>query len=453
MFGPNQNQFIVDGRRGFLPTQDPLTALPERFGVLEDLLQRMPLKLPDGSAGLLGQGRLGAAVDQELPVYDVSRETDPRLLTALFRDLTFLASAYLLEPCDRLYRQTGEYGLGRNVLPRAIAQPLEVVAAKIGAMPFMEYAQSYSLYNYRLRDPSQGLDYNNLDLVRQFSGCPSEHGFILVHVAMVAHTGPLVSSALGVLQGVRDQDRTAFNASLELYRDTMDKINQVMETMWKRSRAEDYMSFRTFIMGTKNQPMFPNGITFEGTPAQSNPRFYRGESGANDSIIPTSDNLFQLTAHMPNNPLTQTLRDFRNYRPKNHHGFVTHMENEANHLRVRDFALRDPQSTALYLENLDWIRAFRHRHWMFTKEYIIKYTSHPVATGGSPIVTWLPNQLSTVLNAINEVSAKLPLSALSGNYRQHIEEIIGRADSQKRVLQREVRELQVRFPNQERFQI
>ena len=34
---------------------------------------------------------------------------------------------------------------------------------------------------------------------------------------------------------------------------------------------------------------------------------------------------------------------------------------------------------------------------MFTREYILKKTSHPVATGGSPIVTWLPNQLQAVM--------------------------------------------------------
>jgi hypothetical protein len=35
----------------------------------------------------------------------------------------------------------------------------------------------------------------------------------------------------------------------------------------------------------------------------------------------------------------------------------------------------------LYLALLDQVREFRNRHWLFTKEYIIKYTSHPVATG------------------------------------------------------------------------
>ncbi|KAJ1656109.1 hypothetical protein IWQ61_004261 [Dispira simplex] len=445
------SQFQVNNRRGFLPKEEPLVELPDRYEVLEDLLRRMPLKLPDGSPGLLTAGELGEVVRKELPLYDISSETEPALLMALFRDLTFLGSAYLLEPCDLRYRETGDYGLAREVLPKEIALPLEAVAAKIGAKPFMEYAQSYALYNYRVKDSGQPLVYDNIELIRKFSGTASEHGFIVVHVAMVAHTGQLVGHALEVLRAVRHQDRDQFNRALQGYRDTLDRINGVMETMWKHSKPDEYLSFRTFIMGSKNQPMFPNGITFEGIPAESNPRFYRGESGANDSIVPTSDNLFQLTARMPDNPLTQTLRDFRTYRPRNHHAFVMYVESEAERLQVRDFALQDPVSTALYLQNLDWIRDFRHRHWSFTKEYIIKHTTHPVATGGSPIVTWLPNQLTTVLNAIQEVAVKLDTTQLPPIHRAKVEEIIVKASTQQRILDREVQELQTRFPDQSRY--
>lgn len=69
-------------------------------------------------------------------------------------------------------------------------------------------------------------------------------------------------------------------------------------------------------MGTKNQPMFPNGVVYRGVDDQK--RFYRGESGANDSIIPTLDNLFEVTSQLPTNPLTAILKDFRTYRPANH---------------------------------------------------------------------------------------------------------------------------------------
>jgi indoleamine 2,3-dioxygenase len=65
------------------------------------------------------------------------------ILIALFRDYTFLASSYLLEPCDIMYRKKKDYGLGRDILPKNIAIPLTIVANKLNAFPFMEYALSY----------------------------------------------------------------------------------------------------------------------------------------------------------------------------------------------------------------------------------------------------------------------------------------------------------------------
>lgn len=73
----------------------------------------------------------------------------------------------------------------------------------------------------------------------------------------------------------------------------MKTIQKVMHTMWEESVPSDYNYFRTFIMGTKNQPMFPKGVVYEGV--SDEPFFLRGESGANDSIIPTLDNLLQVT--------------------------------------------------------------------------------------------------------------------------------------------------------------
>jgi hypothetical protein len=69
----------------------------------------------------------------------------------------------------------GEYALGRSRLPPCISVPLVKVSEKIGAKPFMEYAQSYALYNYKRIDVNKGLEYENLDLIRTFSGLPSEY--------------------------------------------------------------------------------------------------------------------------------------------------------------------------------------------------------------------------------------------------------------------------------------
>lgn len=434
-------------KNGFLPREAPLEELPSQFSVLEDLLQRMPIKTKDGKQGLLWHGTFGDAVMKELPDYtaEVEKVEDSKLLTALFRDYTFATSCYLLEPCDLQYRIDKTYGLGRQVLPRKLAVPLSIIAKKLGARPYMEYALSYALYNYAFKDGNpDNLQYDNLKLIRTMDGSLAEHGFILVHVAMVAHSGKLVSGAREILNAASWKDREAFDAGMRnLYRANVD-INQTMETMWNRSSSQGYNDFRTFIMGTFNQPMFPDGVLYEGV---SDTRTqYRGESGANDSMIPTLDNLLQATNHMPQNPLTEVLLDFRKYRPGDHNDWLTEVKKRADEVGVYEFAAANPTSLVLYLQNLDMVREFRMRHWNFTKEYIMKYSDHPVATGGSPIVTWLPNQLSAIMDLITKFSADVDTSKLDEEHKAIHQKIQETAETQNRILRREVEALNKKYP-------
>lgn len=89
--------------------------------------------------------------------------------------------------------------------------------------------------------------------------------------------------------------------------------------------------------------MFPKGVVYEGV--SDTPQFYRGESGANDSMVPSADNFLQVTEQMPENPLTEILRDFRTYRPKNHNEWLAWLEKEARTLGVKQHCLSDTTSS------------------------------------------------------------------------------------------------------------
>jgi indoleamine 2,3-dioxygenase len=89
---------------------------------------------------------------------------------------------------------------------------------------------------------------------------------------------------------------------------------------------------------------------------------------------------------MPDTPLTDILKDFRSYRPGNHRAFLEAVKDCASEYGLKKYALDDRASAALYLRALDQVRDFRWRHWCFTREYILKNSQHPTATGGSPIV-------------------------------------------------------------------
>lgn len=139
---PDQvDPFTVTTKNGFLPTQPPLTELPSTFEPLTTILRQMPICTEDGTPGLLAGFKLGPLIDSgALP--DFTQDVDAIIqdeatrnlatVTALFRDYSFIASAYLLEPCRESWSKDhgAGYGLGRPLLPRCIAGPL-VRTAKV----------------------------------------------------------------------------------------------------------------------------------------------------------------------------------------------------------------------------------------------------------------------------------------------------------------------------------
>lgn len=119
--------FMVSTTRGFLPRQEPIVQLPSEFDVLESILTRMPIKTLAGEPGLLASSTLGETVLKELPnlTAAINKYSDNLpLMNALYRDYSFLASAYLLEPCHERFMKGESYGLGRQTLPSVISLPI-----------------------------------------------------------------------------------------------------------------------------------------------------------------------------------------------------------------------------------------------------------------------------------------------------------------------------------------
>ncbi|KAA8645586.1 hypothetical protein EYZ11_001783 [Aspergillus tanneri] len=453
--------FTITTSTGFMPFIMSPTQLPEPFQPVVDLLERMPVTKLDGTPGLLATYSLGPEV-AKLP--DLTAEVDKLVtadgsmdlyaVTAVFRDYSFLASAYILEPCWENWSKNPEngYGLGRDVLPRAVACPMYRCAQLLDIPPFMSYAAAYSLFNYTVEEPSKGLTYDNLRLVRAFEHGldpkSSEAGFILTHVDMVKWSQGLISGALKVVDTLEEGgSRNVVNDGFREILTSMEKIEASMEDMWANSKPGDYLSFRVFIFGVTSQSMFPNGVVYEGV-LDDKPLYFRGESGANDSMIPLLDHLLQIP--MPSTPLTKILHKFRAYRPLPHREFLAYMNAKAAEVDVRSFASQDTETTILFLKTLNHVRSFRWRHWLFAREYIIRRTPHPTATGGSPIVTWLPNQLSAVMDMMismydtylapqkNSEAGAHGLTGYDATYQKQVEPMMEMVRDQRDKLAKEV---------------
>lgn len=401
--------FNVGPVHGFLPQHLPLKTLPETYAVLQDILDKMPVQLSETEYGYLHYpDKIEDAVGL-LPNYvdAVRAENDVRVLQALFRGYSFLASAYTLESSFQHYRSTGNYGKARNVLPIQIAQPFVAVSEKMEVYPWLDYHYAYSLGNFKKKDEESGLEWTNLEMCVRFSGQPDEVGFIMLHVDINQHSADLVGSVMQTLEAVSQGDIKKAEGALDMNMRTMIEMNNRRKEMWKASRWQHYNDFRVFIMGVKgNDELFGDGVTYTGV--WDEPKQFRGQTGAQDDIIPMEDIFSGVINYYPKNELTKYLLDLRTYRPTCIQQFFIDLENEVAGIHERGmFGYLKEQKSVIGLSRLlgilEQIYHFRNGHWQFVQKYIMANTPYAKATGGTPITSWLPNQLKAVMQQMQDV--------------------------------------------------
>lgn len=392
--------FSVDSINGFLPIEQPLITLPKVYSPLQELLTQMPILTDQGQEGLLAREGLIEDYVHKLPnfINQVDQETNRFVQQALFRAYAFVASAYTLAPAYHYYLKYGTYGKAHGKLPKNISQPFVSVASQLDVYPWLDYHYAYSLGNYKKLDPNRGMNWENLGMCVKFSGLPDECGFIMLHVDINQYSPALIG---GIFEALDSNNSESLNHALEGLVATMKNINSRRKLMWEASRWKHYNDFRAFIMGIKgNDDIFENGLIYQGV--WDEPKAFRGQTGAQDNIIPTMDIFSGVIAHYPENDLTRYLMDLRSYRPKCIQQFLEDLRKIMfQKPLVGTLKNQNNQKGAIYLlELLEEIYLFRNGHWQFVQKYIMQNTAYPKATGGTPITSWIPNQIKAVLLAM-----------------------------------------------------
>ena len=431
----SDNFFEVNHINGFLPKKSPLAVLPEKYNELQVLIDEMPIKKADGTQGLLSRrGDIEKAVNNLSNLkHLVVEEEDVFIIQALFRAYSFLTSAYLLAPAHFNYINTKKYGKAHTVLPSQIAEPFVIVSKKLDVYPFIDYHYSYSLGNYVKIDKSKGYEWENLAMAAKFSGMDDERGFIMLHVDINQHSPELVGSILDYLKS--DEDKNV-NQSLSKCLSAMKKINERRQIMWQASRWKHYNDFRVFIMGIKgNDEIFGDGVIYEGV--SDKPVQYRGQTGAQDNIIPTADIFTGVIGYYPTNDLTKYLLDLRSYRPKCIQNFLSDIKSEMGDNRLFNNLKesKNEKGFCLLLQILDEIYYFRNGHWQFVQKYIMANTKYAKATGGTPIISWIPNQITAVLNYMSDVIELIPTGTKHLNKSSYLDSINKKKDLLNKQLQ------------------
>ena len=404
----SDNFFEVNHLNGFLPKKSPLAVLPERYNELQVLIDEMPIKKANGQDGLLAiEGAIEDSVKKLKNYKDlVKNEDDIFINQALFRAYAFLASAYLLAPSHFSFQKTKKYGKAHRVLPSQISEPFVLVSKKLDVYPFLDYHYAYSLGNYVKIEDSKGYEWENLAMAAKFSGMDDERGFIMLHVDINQYSPQLVGS---ILDFINAKDNHGVNQSLNNCLSSMKSINERRQIMWEASRWKHYNDFRVFIMGIKgNDEIFGDGVIYEGVSKE--PVQYRGQTGAQDNIIPTADIFTGVINYYPSNDLTKYLLDLRSYRPICIQNFLSDLKDEMKENRLFSSIKKtnNEEGLCILIQILDEIYYFRNGHWQFVQKYIMANTKYAKATGGTPIISWIPNQITAVLNYMSDVLELIP---------------------------------------------
>jgi indoleamine 2,3-dioxygenase len=356
---------------GFLPIVDPISHLGQpEFQPIERLGADLPLLIQNRSF------RAGSADYLMVPI-DWNALLSPlnsHQVEHLFLRYSYFASAFVHSPgmpaADRL--------------PAQIAVPLDRLARAVGRPPILAYA-SYCLHNWQRHDPSGPVALGNIRLLQNFSvpgdGKEDEDWFILVHVDIEARAGAALRAIRAAGSVMARDDPEAMAELLETTRAALRGMNQTMLRMPEACRPEVYFrKVRPYIFGFAN-------VVYEGC-ANGAPRTYRGETGAQSSIVPTL--LAALGVRHRDSLLTTHLEDMRNYMPPPHRQFIREQPS------VREYVARIASASGtgrklrdFYNECLHELIAFRSRHFEYAVNYIEKRVENPLGTGGTPYIPWL----------------------------------------------------------------
>ena len=278
-----------------------------------------------------------------------------------------------------------------KVIPKNISKTWYKISQKLDRPPILSYA-SYALNNWKLQDVNKPFDLENIRILQNFLGGMDEDWFIMIHIA-IEHEAKEILNNLKTYYLDQNEDQSYLENALV----SIKKINQIMNRMPEKCDPFIYYNrVRPYIFGWKNNPATPNGVIYEGVEEYGgNPQLFRGETGAQSSIVPALDALLGVTHS--NDPLKEYLDEMRLYMPKEHRNLLNDLDQWSEN--NRDNSIREDSSVVLSDEIIKEVHAFRNKHLEYARIYIHEQSlsnqnnSNVVGTGGTPFMKYLDKHL------------------------------------------------------------
>ena len=355
--------------KGFLPKKVPAQSYSidsNSCTRIEEICNNLPKLLLTGKV----QSTIDGLSKKDLSIKQLLVNQMGQDLKLAMSQLSFIAHAYI-------------WG-GKNpekLLPEVIAKPWVKVAKILGRPPILSYG-SYCLDNWYRPNPKEDISLENVALLTNFLGGVDEDWFVTIHVCIENAAGKAVNAATK-LSLLKDNDSIeSYSVHLKDIIASLRKVNKIFARM--PEKCDPYVYYhrvRPFIFGTKDNPDLKKGLIYENQ-FDNKPQFYRGETGAQSSIMPFLDGA--LGIYHTEDHLRHYLNEMREYMPPEHRLMIEKVEERSN---AKEVIHKSKKLKNEYNKCLEEIRRFRAMHLEFAATYIHKQSQikNPFGRGGSTI--------------------------------------------------------------------
>ena len=355
--------------QGFLPQKVPsksYSVQSESCDRIQEIASNLPKLLLTGKV----QSAINKLSPKDLSIDDLLINQASQDLKLAMSHLSFIAHAYIW----------GDNKPNESI-PSVLANPWVKAANNQGRPPILSYA-SYCLDNWFLIDPDESISLENVGLINNFLGGVDEDWFVTIHVCIENAAADAMAACAEIAMLETDSPESKSIELLSRIVISMKKVNEIFARM--PEKCDPYIYYhrvRPFIFGTKDNPDLKNGLIYKGE-FDNQPQFFRGETGAQSSIIPSLDGALQIT-HTKDH-LRHYLNEMRDYMPPKHREFMEVLEKNS---QVKKIIKESAKLTSLFNDCLEEIRAFRAMHLEYAGTYIFKQAQikNPFGRGGSTI--------------------------------------------------------------------
>ncbi len=269
----------------------------------------------------------------------------------------------------------------KKVLPEVIAKPWVKLSKYLGRPPILSYA-SYCLDNWYKINQREPISLDNVALINNFLGGVDEDWFVTIHICIEDAANRAIDAAYKLSRLDESNNVNEFHANLKTILTSLKNVNNIFSKM--PEKCDPYIYYhrvRPYIFGTKDNPDLKKGLIYENQ-FNNKPQFYRGETGAQSSIIPFLDGA--LGIYHANDNLRHYLNEMRDYMPPKHRKMIEDVEKRS---KAKDLIFQSKKLMNVYNKCLEEIRKFRAMHLEYAATYIYKQAQvqNTFGTGGSTI--------------------------------------------------------------------